>query len=109
MNAKYWPCDFVNSYSDNRFVRRYQPSNVRHQPRRSRIARRRLHAKLGLFLWSKISDQSHFGFHNLVDELSHIPARTSREAFNLFLQSCSEIDWETDVRVLSVELSTFRS
>ena len=35
MNAKYWPCDFVNSYSANCFVGPYQPSNASDEPRRS--------------------------------------------------------------------------
>lgn len=48
---------------------------------------------LGLFLWLKIPNQSHFSFHDVVDQLSHVPPCPSRQAFDLLLQPDDSADY----------------
>ena len=62
---------------------------------------------LGVFPEFEFVNQSHFLLNDAIDDVLEVSARPACETFNLTLQLLVEIDWESQLRPMPVELPTF--
>jgi hypothetical protein len=62
---------------------------------------------LGVFPEFEFVNQSHFILNDAIDDVLEVSASPACETFNLTLQLRVEIDWESQLRPIPVELPPF--